>query len=81
MLFALMSSLRRDTVDLWTWQGTGKIGTALDVVKSFELLKILARRKPWAAHVVKRCNTRETHVIIRVPAVIKTWGDAVRRET
>ena len=29
---------------------------------------------------VKTCNTRETHVIIRVPAVIKTWGDAVRRE-
>ena len=30
---------------------------------------------------VKTCNTRETHVIIRVPAVIKTWGDAVRRES
>ena len=26
-------------------------------------------------------NTRETHVIIRVPAVIKTCGDAVRRES
>ena len=26
-------------------------------------------------------NTRETHVIIHVPAVIKTWGDAVRRES
>ena len=24
------------------------------------------------------CNTRETHVIIRVPAVIKTWGDTVK---
>ena len=30
---------------------------------------------------VKTCNTRETHVIIRVLAVIKTWGDAVRRES
>ena len=30
---------------------------------------------------VKTCNTCETHVIIRVPAVIKTWGDAVRRES
>ena len=26
-------------------------------------------------------NTRESNVIIRVPAVIKTWGDAVRRES
>ena len=24
---------------------------------------------------------RESHVIIRVPAVIKTWGDAERRES
>ena len=30
---------------------------------------------------VQTCNTRGTHVIIRVPAVIKTWGDAVRRES
>ena len=56
-----------------------KIGTASDAAKSFELLKILARRQPRVAHVVQTCNTRETHVIIRVPAVIKTWGDAVRR--
>ena len=27
------------------------------------------------------CSTRETHVIILVTAVIKTWGDAVRRES
>ena len=59
----------------------GKIGTASDVAKSFELLKILAHGQPRVAHVVKTCNTRETHVIIRVPAVIKTWGDAVRRES
>ena len=58
----------------------GKIGTASDAAKSFELLKILARGQPRVAHVVKTCNTRETHVIIRVPAVIKTWGDALRRE-
>ena len=32
-------------------------------------------------HVVKTCNTRETHVIIRVLVVIKTWGDAVRPES
>ena len=59
----------------------GKIGTASDVAKSFELLKILAREQPRVAHVVKTCNTHETHVIIRVPAVIKTWGDAVRCES
>ena len=38
------------------------------------LLKILARGQPRAAHVVRTCNKSETHVIIRVPAVIKTWG-------
>ena len=58
-----------------------KIGTASDAAKSFELLKILARGQPRVAHVVKTCNTHETHVIIRVPAVIKTWGDVVRRES
>ena len=52
-----------------TW---GKIGTASDAAKSFELLKILARGQSRVAHVVKAWNTRETHVIIRVPAVIKT---------
>ena len=30
---------------------------------------------------VKMCNTHETHVIIRVPAVIITWKDAVRGES
>ena len=59
----------------------GKFGTALDPTKSFELLKILACGQQRVAHVVKTCNTRETHVIIRVPAVIKTWGEAVRRES
>jgi len=48
--------------------------------KRFKLLKCLAHRQPRAIHVVKTCNTLETHVIIRVPAVIKTWGDALRRE-
>ena len=52
-----------------------------DVVTSFELLKTLARGQPRVTHVVKTCNTRDTHVIIRVPAVIKTWMDAVRRES
>ena len=45
------------------------------------LLKILARRQPWVAHVVKTCNTNETHVLIGVTAVIKTWGDAIKRES
>ena len=63
------------------WQDAGKIRTASEAAKSFELLKILARRQPRLAHVVKTCNTSETHVIIRVPAVIKTWGDAVRCES
>ena len=27
------------------------------------------------------CNKRETHVIIRFPTVIKSWGDAVRLES
>ena len=57
------------------------MGTASDAAKSFELPKIFARGQPRVAHVVKTCNTRETHVIIRVPTVIKTWGDAVRRES
>jgi hypothetical protein len=48
---------------------------ALDAVKSFELIKRLAH----GPQVTKTCNARETHVIIRVSAVIKTWGD-VRRE-
>ena len=81
MLFTLMLSLKWATVDLLTWQDAGKIGTASDAAKSFELLKILARGQPRAAHVVKTCNTCETHMIIHVPAVIKTWGDAVRCET
>ena len=63
------------------WQDAGKIGTASDAAKSFELLKILARGQPQVAHVVKMCNTCETHMMIRVPAVIKTWGDTVRRKS
>ena len=43
--------------------------------------KILARGQPRAAHVVKTGNTRETHVAISVLAVIKTWGDAIRRKS
>ena len=52
-----------------TW---GKIGTASDAEESFELLNTLARGQARTAHVVRTCNTRETHVIIRVPAVIKS---------
>ena len=55
----------------------GKIRMA----KSFELLKILARRQLQPAHMVKMCNTHETHVIIHVQVVIKTWGDMVRHES
>ena len=61
----------------------GKLGTASDAATKFELLKNLACGQPRVAHVVKTCNTRETHVkhvIIRVPAVTKIWGDAVRRD-
>ena len=61
-----------------TW---GKIKTASYTTKCFELLKILARGQPRAAHEAKTCNPRETHVIIRVPTVIKTCGDAVGRES
>ena len=35
-----------------------------ETAQSFELLKTLARGQPRVAHVVKTCNTRETHVII-----------------
>ena len=52
-----------------TW---GKIGTASDGEESFELLKTLARGQARTAHAVRTCNTRETHVIIRVPAVNKS---------
>ena len=76
-----MSSLRQATVDLLTWQEAGKIGTASDEEKVLNCSKILAREHPPVAHVVKTCNTRKTHVMIRVPAVTKTWGDAVRRES
>ena len=58
-----------------------KIRTASNTAKSFELLNILARGQPLVAHVVKTCNTRKTHMIIHVLAVIKTWGDAVRRKS
>ena len=52
-----------------TWR---KIGTASDAEESFELLKTLERGQARTAHVVRTCNTCETHVIIRVPAVIKS---------
>ncbi|KAH3801622.1 hypothetical protein DPMN_155279 [Dreissena polymorpha] len=59
----------------------GKLATALDAETSFELLNTLFRGQPRVIHVVMTCNTRESHVIIRVPAVIKTLEDAVRRES
>ncbi len=49
--------------------------------KFFELLKILDREQPQVAHVVETCTTHKTHVIICVPAVIKTWGDATTHES
>ena len=52
-----------------TW---GKIGTASDAEESIELLKTLARGQARTAHVVRTCNTRETHVIIRVSTVNKS---------
>ena len=52
-----------------TWE---KIGTAWDAEETFEPLKTLERGQARTAHVVRTCNTRETHVIIRVPAVIKS---------
>ena len=61
--------------------GCGENQNGVGRGKNFELLKILARGQPRAAHVLKTCNKRETQVIIRVPAVIKTWGDAVRRDS
>ena len=53
-----------------TW---GKIGTASDAEESLELFKTSQRGQARTAHVVTTCNKRETHVIICVPAVIKTW--------
>ena len=44
----------------------GKIGMASDAEAS------LARGQARAAHMVWTCNTRETYMIVRVPAVIKT---------
>ena len=80
MLFVLMSSLRRATVDLKTWQDAGKNRNGVGRSKKF-----------WTAqNFSPRTTTRGTHgkdlqhtvhLIIRVPAVIKTWGDAVRRES
>lgn len=51
---------------------------ASDAAKSVELVKILARGQSRATHFITTCNTHETQVIIRVPAVIKTWRDTVR---
>ncbi|KAH3787672.1 hypothetical protein DPMN_165799 [Dreissena polymorpha] len=59
----------------------GKFGTALDAENNVELFKTENRGPPREIDVVKTCNTREAHVIIRVPAVIKTLEDAVRRES
>ena len=53
-----------------TW---GKDRNGVGRGRKFELLKTLARGQARTAHVVSTCNTRETHVIIHVPAVIKTW--------
>ena len=50
----------------------GKILAASDAEESFELLKTLARGQARTAHVIRTCNTRETHVTIRVPAVIQS---------
>ena len=80
-MFALMSSLDELQSICRRGRTRRKIGTASDAAKSFELLKSLARGQPRVTHVVKTCNIRETHVIIRVPTVIKTWGDAIRRES
>ena len=83
MLFALMSSLRRAAVDWFIdVAGRGKKSEWRRTrQKVLNCSKFVARGQTRVVHVVKTCNTRETHVIIRVPAVIKTWGDAVRRES
>ena len=85
MLSALMSSLRRATVDLLTWQDAGKNRNGVGRSKKFWTAQNFSLRTTTAG---TRCkdvqhtwDTRETHLIIRVPAVIKTWGDAVRRES
>ena len=69
MLFVLMSRLRRATVDLYTWQDAGKNENGVGRGKKFWTAQNFSPRKPWVAHVVNTCNTRETHVTIRVPAV------------
>ena len=61
--------------------GRGENRNGVGRGKKFWTAQNLAHGQPWAAHVLKTCNTREAHVIIRVPAVIKIWGDAVRRES
>lgn len=62
---ALRLNHRQKVVELKTTYSrfidvAGEIGTASDVVKSFELLKTLACVQPHLAHVVKTCNTCET---------------------
>ena len=85
MLSALMSSLKRATVDLLTWQDVGKNRNG---VRSSKKIWTAQNFSPRTTTGGTRCkdvqhtwNTRETHVIIRVPAVIKSWGHAVRRES
>ena len=76
-----MSTLRRATGRFIDVEGRGGNRDGVGRGKKLWTAQNLACGQPRAAHVVKTCNTRETHVIIRVPAVIKTWGDAVRRES
>ena len=77
--------LRRDLDVLKTVYGRdrtrGEIRTPADAVKIFELLKNLFRVQSRTTDVVKTWSRRGTHVIVRALAVIKTWGDAVRRES
>ncbi len=72
---ALMLSLRRVTVDIYIdVAGCGeKLEWRRMQQKVLNCSKyILARGQPWAVYIVKTCSTHETHVIIHVPAVIKT---------
>ena len=85
MLSALMSSLRRATVDLKTWQDAGENRNGVGHGKKFWTAQNFSPRTTMGGtrgkDVQHTWNTCETHMIIRVPAVIKTWGDAVRPES
>ena len=85
MLFALMSSLRRATVDLQTWQDAGKNRKGVGRGKKFWTAQNFSPRTITGGtrgkDVQHTWNTRDNPCSGSDQNVNKTWQDAVRRES